>query len=57
VTPCNLVCGYSYFVTCAASIIMVEGSHFWGRYDLYRKEAEGNVIRTINISKNKEAVQ
>jgi len=29
VTPCNLVCGYRYFVTCAASIFRVEGSHFW----------------------------
>jgi len=32
VTPCNLVYGYRYFVTCAASIVRVEGSHFWGRY-------------------------
>jgi hypothetical protein len=57
VTPCNLVCGYRYFVKCAASINRVEVSHFWGRYNLYRKEAEGNGIRTINISKSKETVQ
>jgi hypothetical protein len=57
VTPCNLVYGYRYFVTCAASIVRVEGSHFWGRYSLYKKEAKGNGIRTINISKSKETVQ
>lgn len=57
VTPFDLVCGYRYFVTCATSIFRVEGTHFWGRYSLYRKEAEGNVIRTFNISKSKETVQ
>jgi len=57
VTPRNLVYGYRYFVTCVASIVRVEGGHFWGRYNLYRKEAEGNGIRTIHISKSKERVQ
>jgi len=51
VTPCNLVYGYRYFITCAGSIIRVEGNH------LYRKEGAGNVIRTINISKSKETVR
>lgn len=56
VTPCNLVYGYRYFVTCC---LHCQGRRepFLGKINLYRKEAEGNGIRTTNISKSKERVQ